>query len=233
MIPSRGLLAALVCLGLNNLSCGMLSRENPPLRMASPPPPTRAPAPAPAPPAERDPEVAAIAEFLSTRDTGLIPPEIEELARTLVREARRQDVDIELVMAVMHVESRYRNFAISPVGALGLMQILPTTGKELAEKQGVPWTGSHTLLEPNVNVQLGIAYLRELSDRYGHVPTALAAYNWGPGRIDRRLQNGIPMPEEYVRLVLDARSRQLPFRVATSSATKRSMPFMAASAEPR
>jgi soluble lytic murein transglycosylase-like protein len=51
---------------------------------------------------------------------------------------------------------------------------------------------------------MGVAYLRELSDRFGSVPIALAAYNWGPTHIDRRIRRGRALPEEYPRLVLDA-----------------------------
>jgi soluble lytic murein transglycosylase len=104
----------------------------------------------------------------------------------------------------MYVESRFNNFAVSPVGAMGLMQILPSTGEELAGRYGIPWHGPQTLFDPVVNVRLGSAYLRELSNRYGELSTALAAYNWGPGRIDRRLRRGHRLPTEYPRLVFEA-----------------------------
>jgi soluble lytic murein transglycosylase-like protein len=104
----------------------------------------------------------------------------------------------------MHVESRYYNFAVSPVGAIGLMQVMPETGEELASRLGIRWLGPQTLFEPTTNIRLGVAYLRELSDRYGSLSTALAAYNWGPGRIDRRLRLGAQMPAEYSSLVLQA-----------------------------
>jgi len=51
-------------------------------------------------------------------------------------------------------------------------------------------------------VRLGLAYLRELTDRYGNTATALAAYNWGPGRIDRRIRRGQSVPELYATRVL-------------------------------
>ena len=110
-----------------------------------------------------------------------------------------------LVLAVIAVESGGHAFAVSPVGALGLMQILPPTGEELAQKLGVSWKGAQTLFDPYVNVRLGSAYLRELADRYdGELSTALVAYNWGPGRIDRRIRRGSPLPKKYARLVFDA-----------------------------
>ena len=85
------------------------------------------------------------------------------------------------------------------------MQLLPSTGKWLAPKAGVEWLGPHTLFDPIANVRLGVAYLRQLIDRYdGSIATALTAYNWGPGRIDRRLRRGAPLPTVYAQLVLGA-----------------------------
>ena len=69
---------------------------------------------------------------------------------------------------------------------------------------GIRWLGPKTLFEPTTNIRLGVAYLRELSDRYGSMKTALAAYNWGPGRIDRRLRMGAELPAEYPSLVFEA-----------------------------
>jgi soluble lytic murein transglycosylase len=137
--------------------------------------------------------------------SGLSERELDELAHTLIDEARRHDFDPALVVAVIHVESRFDTFAVSPKNALGLMQLLPSTGKWLAPRVGVEWRGPETLFDPVSNLRLGVAYLRELTDRYdGSVRTALLAYNWGPGRIDRRLRTGTPLPREYAQLVLTA-----------------------------
>jgi soluble lytic murein transglycosylase-like protein len=53
-------------------------------------------------------------------------------------------------------------------------------------------------------VKLGIAYLRQLTDRYASMPTALAAYNWGPGAIDRRIRRGASVPSRYIEQVMKA-----------------------------
>lgn len=227
----RRLVGAMVCVAVTGLSCGPLFGSAAEIRWvarpyelplaAEPPAPASAAARRSAP--DQDPSIAAIEGYLATRNTGLIREEVAVLARTLVSEARRQRLDLALVMAVMHVESRYHNFAISPAGAIGLMQILPSTGEELARREGVPWQGSQTLLDPATNVRLGIAYLRELSDRYrGDLRAALAAYNWGPGHVDRRIQEGVELPSEYPNLVTQARAQRAIARVAfspTSSAT--------------
>jgi len=124
------------------------------------------------------------------------------LVQTILREARAHDLDPGLVVAVIEVESAGYHLAVSQVGAMGLMQILPATGKELADRMNIEWKGPDTLFDPVINVKLGTAYLRQLADRYGNVHTALAAYNWGPGRIDRRLRRGATVPSRYIEQVM-------------------------------
>jgi soluble lytic murein transglycosylase-like protein len=205
----RGMLCSLIYLTMSSLSCGIFStlpasRAHQALPAVSAPSPLAQQMPVPA--AEVDELVAAIRAYLATRRTGLTAAEIGELAYVIVEESRRHEIDPALVMAVMHVESRFNAFAVSPVGARGLMQIMPFTGEELALRLDIPWHGPRVLFDPVTNVRLGVAYLRELSDRFGSVPIALAAYNWGPGRIGRRIRRGSALPQEYPRLVLDARA---------------------------
>jgi len=145
---------------------------------------------------------------LESRRSSLSANERRALAHTIVREARAQGLEPHLLAAVIEVESAGRHRAVSHVGALGLMQILPDTGRELAQKHGVPWSGPDTLFDPEINVKLGAAYLRELTNRYGDVSIALAAYNWGPGVIDRRLRDGVQLPSEYIDSVMRAFVRE-------------------------
>ncbi len=174
-----------------------------------PRPPPRPPHPAenPAAPGKLRLQVA-IAEHLASRRTGLGPAEIARLAAAIVSEARARDFDPSLVLAVIEVESSFDNFAVSPVGALGLMQILPSTGEALARRLSIPWCGSRTLFDPVANVKLGVAYLDELRERFGHLPTALAAYNWGPSRIGRWLHSGSALPVHYTQRVLSTHAER-------------------------
>lgn len=145
---------------------------------------------------------ASIVEELRDRHTGLAERELHRLAATIVAEAERHDLDPSLVLAVIQVESGGYHLAVSPVGALGLMQLLPSTAEELAVDLGLPWRGPNSLFDPILNVKLGTAYLSQLSAKYGSVSTALAAYNWGPGRIDRRLRRGDELPRLYIEQVM-------------------------------
>ena len=151
-----------------------------------------------------DPTGIRVRDRLRRPGSGLSDAQIEELAAVIVEESIRHRLEPALVLAVIHVESSGRSGAVSPVGALGLMQIMPPTGEELAARHGIPWKGPKTLLDPVVNVKLGIAYLRKLTDRYQNVSTALTAYNWGPGRIDRRLRAGESLPTVYSDRVMRA-----------------------------
>lgn len=169
---------------------------------------------------QTDPNVAIAIDYLARHGTGLTESEIEEVAAAVVRESLRYGFDPKLVLAVIHIESRGDVFALSPAGAMGLMQIMPATGEELAADFEILWTGPRTLFHPVPNVQMGIAYLRQLEDRYGNLHTALAAYNWGPGRIDARIRRGSALPAGYSRLVLSAYGTHgMQQRVMASSST--------------
>jgi len=201
-MPSPRLrVAPLSVLLLLSLSCEVM-----PVRMPATPVAT----PLPVAVEASDPAVDAVLAHLARHQlrTGLTENELVQLAQTVVTEARRYGFDPALVLAVIHVESRYDTYAVSPKDALGLMQLLPSTGAWLAPSVGVEWRGPQTLFDPISNVRLGVAYLRQLTDRYdGSVSTALVAYNWGPGRIDQFLRAGDPLPHEYSQLVLAAYGR--------------------------
>ena len=134
---------------------------------------------------------------------------VPEGIRVLETAAARFGLATDLVLAVIEVESQFDAFAVSPVGAMGLMQILPNTGEALARRYDHPWHGPRTLFDPVTNVRLGIAYLAELRHRFGQWPTALAAYNWGPSAIGRRLMAGDPIPAGYADRVLSTRERRV------------------------
>jgi soluble lytic murein transglycosylase-like protein len=152
--------------------------------------------------------VAQILQRFAVRHTALPERERRRLAHAIVIEARALRLEPDLVMAVIEVESAGYHLAQSHVGALGLMQLLPSTGEELAGKLGIEWMGPDTLFDPIINIRLGTAYLRQLADRYdGNVEIALAAYNGGPGRIDRRLRRGATVPSLYIEQVKRAVNR--------------------------
>jgi soluble lytic murein transglycosylase len=99
-----------------------------------------------------------------------------------------------LIYAIIRQESLYRADAASSAGALGLMQLLPSTAQATARRAGLPKPSRNSLLIPSVNVPLGSAYLRGLLDRAdGQLPLAIAGYNAGPNAVRRWLP---PAPME-------------------------------------
>ncbi len=147
-------------------------------------------------------DAVAASNALNLLHTGLVPAEISQLSLAIARESERVGLPVDLVLAVIRVESSGYNFALSQAGAMGLMQLLPSTAVSVAQRIGVRWVGPSTLFDPVSNVRLGINYLQQLVERYGSVPTALAAYNWGPGRIAERIRRGESIPVAYAQRVM-------------------------------
>ncbi len=120
----------------------------------------------------------------------------------ITEHCRAQGVRADLVRAVMQVESGFNPSARSPKGAMGLMQLMPSTAKQYGVKNA---------FNPAENVRAGVAYLRELLDRYqNNEELALAAYNAGPGAVDKHGQNVPPYREtkSYVAQINKMAGRQ-------------------------
>jgi soluble lytic murein transglycosylase-like protein len=116
---------------------------------------------------------------------------VDPLAAYVTEASGRFGVPERWIRAVMRVESEGKQRARSKKGAMGLMQIMPGTWNELRSRYRL---GADPY-DVRDNILAGAAYIRELSDRYG-TPGFLAAYNAGPGRYERHLATGRPLPDE-------------------------------------
>jgi soluble lytic murein transglycosylase-like protein len=119
----------------------------------------------------------------------------QQYEELILEHAQKNGIRAGLVRAVIQVESAFNPYATSPKGALGLMQLMPATIQQFRVKH--PFS-------PAENIRAGVAYLRELLDRYaGNEELALAAYNAGPGAVDKHGQNIPPYREtrQYVSRV--------------------------------
>ena len=135
---------------------------------------------------------------------------------TLKKYAQDNDLDPFLVASLIRQESEFNPGAVSRSDALGLMQLLPKTGRKVAREMRVSKFSTNQLLTPNLNMQLGTRYFRGLLDHFaGQTEYALAAYNAGPERVQEWLAEGpgngpegfvesIPFTEtrEYVQAIL-------------------------------
>jgi soluble lytic murein transglycosylase len=122
----------------------------------------------------------AVAKELMSQSRTLSEQDALRTAQALVEESMAVGYDPLLVLALIYVESYYDHFAVSPVGAEGLMQIMPPTGEFMAAQMGLERTQGHTF-DPVLNVRLGTRYLALLRRQFGgSVELALTAYNRGP-----------------------------------------------------
>ncbi|MGY4403538.1 hypothetical protein ACVIYL_004341 [Bradyrhizobium sp. USDA 3315] len=138
---------------------------------------------------------------------------------TFVTEAaRRFGIPTAWICAVMRIESHGERRAVSPKGALGLMQLMPKTWADMRARYSL----GRDPFDPRDNILAGAAFLRELHDRYGS-PGFLAAYNAGPGRYEEFRDRHRPLPAETVAYVaaivpfVDAEKAPGPLLLAASS----------------
>jgi soluble lytic murein transglycosylase-like protein len=143
----------------------------------------------------------------TVRATRFVAAERSRMYDDLIAEhARLNGVRSDLVRAVMQIESAFNPNARSPKGAMGLMQLMPATARQY---------GVSNPYNPVENVRAGVAYLRELLDRYAeNEELALAAYNAGPAAVDRHGQSVPPYREtrQYVAQINQMAARPIELR---------------------
>ncbi len=137
-------------------------------------------------------------------------PGPEDLAHLIVSESISADYDPLFVAAVIRSESMFSRSAISVVGARGLMQIMPATGRFLCERENIE-LGPRGLHDPRINVKLGIAYLKYLENKFkGNRARALIAYNWGPANLGNALKRNAAPPSstlKYAQKILSTHAK--------------------------
>lgn len=118
----------------------------------------------------------------------------------------KRKLDLSWVYALTRAESIFMEDAQSSAGALGLMQVMPATGRETARKLGIKKFYTSHLFQASINIPIGTEYLRKMYDRYNqNIVLATAAYNAGPNRVDRWLpEQGCMDPEIWIE--------QIPFK---------------------
>lgn len=117
-----------------------------------------------------------------------------DITPIILAKAKKYNLDPRLVRGVIEVESAFKPYAVSHAGAGGLMQLMPGTAYHL---------GCRDRFDPEQNIEAGAKYLRQMMDRFGNWDLAIAAYNAGPGNVERA--GGIPPFRETQRYVVKVR----------------------------
>jgi soluble lytic murein transglycosylase-like protein len=127
-----------------------------------------------------------------------------DLAEEIHEAAEAEQIAPQTAFGLVAAESSFRTQVVSPVGAVGLTQLLPSTARWL-----VPGTTRSDLMEPETNLRVGFKYLRHLIERFdGNEELALTAYNRGPGTVSKLLRRGRNPDNGYADKVLTGESKR-------------------------
>jgi soluble lytic murein transglycosylase len=121
-------------------------------------------------------------------------------------------LDLYLVAAVIRSESRFDPHALSHAGAIGLMQIIPSTGEWIAAQIGEEGFTVEDLSDPGINIRFGSWYLRYLLDRFGDMNVVLAAYNAGPSNAIHWQEGEGTIYPETARYIARVKRGQIAYR---------------------
>ncbi len=156
--------------------------------------------------AEEEGRLKAVAAIIERNSKRLDDGQVRALAQLIVDECDRQGLDPMLVLAVIKAESGFSTRAVSVRGAVGLMQVMPSTASFISQQMGMEYKGRASLHDPITNVKLGIYYLGMLRERYSSIERALVAYNFGPNKAIVKRGNLEQRPPSYVRKVMRYKS---------------------------
>lgn len=137
----------------------------------------------------------------------------------LVEAAQQQGINPNWAYAVTRQESAFMPNIRSHAGAMGLMQVMPATAKETARRYNIPLRSNNQVLNPETNIQLGTAYLNQMMNQFnGNRILATAAYNAGPGRVQKWLENSEYLPYDiWIETIPFDETRQYVQNVLTYS----------------
>ena len=141
--------------------------------------------------------IGEILAILEKYETGLAKVTKEELAEVIYEEATRNNQDPKFILALIAIESSFRNWSVSERGAKGLMQIMPYVAESIAQEMGIEWSGDRTLFDPFLNIKMGVYYLSRLLLDFRDPGLALTAYNYGPTYVKGLIEKKRKVPQHF------------------------------------
>jgi soluble lytic murein transglycosylase-like protein len=134
---------------------------------------------------------------------GFSDEEVRDLTDVVYSESMRYQYDPMFTLAIILTESSFRRKQESPVGARGLMQVVPFVGEDVAPRAGVDWQGSETLYQPGANIKLGTRHLFEQLLKFRDIKQAIVSYNVGESRLRSLMKRNKPLPKRYLDKVME------------------------------
>ena len=123
--------------------------------------------------------VDRIVAYFMGKHVDMKKDKLRAVVRKVCSESRQRDLDYRLALAVIKVESNFKQDVVSRKGASGLFQIVPSLARHIAKDAGVKWNGARCLRKPDDNIKLGVYHLSKLVEDFESLPAALHAYHVG------------------------------------------------------
>jgi soluble lytic murein transglycosylase len=153
--------------------------------------------------------VRDIVGYLKSQKVKASEDRLRAIARHVLYESKRRNVDYRLVLALMKVESNFRHDAVSPKGAIGLLQIRPVLGRKVARDMGLELKHDADLHAPDKNIAIGTYHLSRLIRSFKSIPSALQAYNKGVAGARAERSKRIAPNARFTNAVMEEYSKTL------------------------
>jgi soluble lytic murein transglycosylase len=156
---------------------------------------------------QHDKIIKQIINHVKNENDSLNEDELKTIAEIVFKESSKKKVDYRLVLAIMKIESNFRQEAVSRKGARGLLQVKPSLAKYIAQDVGVDWRGDASLDEPENNIKIGVHFFSQLIDDFENINMALHAYHVGPTKLRAIVTDKKKPHKRFLNLVLDEYDR--------------------------
>jgi len=147
--------------------------------------------------------VSQTVQYLKGKKISTTDEKLRIIANSVYEESQKYAIDYRLILAVMKVESNFKNEAISIKGARGLLQVKPSLAKYIVKDTGMKAEEIISLHEPETNIKIGVNYLSKLLDMFENLASALHAYNAGPSKVKKTSNGNASISSHFTKKVMN------------------------------